>query len=209
MKRRRRNRFSLVLACLASLIFLLYSPAYAQPQANPANYGAKAALQDQSLTLSEMLTYSIQDEYLARSRYNAILKKFGERPPFSRIKRAEERHIQALRPLFSKHKVTVPKDTSLLYTAPPVSLKEAFAAGVRGEMDNIAMYDKFLKERNLPQDVKNVFSNLQNASKGHLAAFQAGLNQLRQQQPEDQKQPENQRQPEDKRQPEQPQQTEE
>ena len=140
---------------------------------------------------------------MARSRYNAILKKFGERPPFSLIKRAEERHIQALLPLFSKHKVMVPKDASLLYTTTPVSLKEAFAAGVRGELDNIAMYEKFLRERNLPQDVKNVFSNLQNASKGHLAAFRAGLNQLRQQQPEDQKQPGDQRQPE------QPQQAEE
>ena len=56
----------------------------------------------------------------------------------------------------------------------PSSLNEAFEAGVTAELENIAMYDRFLQE-DIPHDVKNVFIALRDASKNHLSAFQNHL----------------------------------
>jgi hypothetical protein len=56
----------------------------------------------------------------------------------------------------------------------PRSVKAAFALGVEGEIENIAMYDRFLTF-DLPADVRFVFTNLCNASVNHLAAFERGL----------------------------------
>ncbi len=138
------------------------------------NYGAKGAINATTITFPQMLTYAMQDEYLAQARYNRILDTFGNVRTFTRIKEAELRHITALNPLFSRYQVPLPKDISTLYVTTPSSLKNAYAAGVQGEIDNIAMYEKFLSF-SLPQDVRTIFTQLRNASMNHLQAFQRGL----------------------------------
>ena len=64
------------------------------------NYGAKGALSATILTLPQMLTFALQDEYLAQARYDNILGNFGYIRTFVQIKEAELRHINALVPLF-------------------------------------------------------------------------------------------------------------
>lgn len=155
--------------------FFIKSITYAEP---PTNYGAKGALQDSVISLNEALTYSIQDEYLAQARYDAILSKFGDQRPFSQIKEAEKRHIQALLPLFAKHMVNAPKNNAKKFVDEPTSLKDALKSGVQAEKDNIAMYNKFINTPTIPGDVKTVFTNLRNASLNHLAAFEKGLSKL-------------------------------
>jgi hypothetical protein len=141
----------------------------------PANFGAKGALSDSSITLEEALIYAIQDEYLAQARYDSVINKFGSIRPFSNIKASEKVHILALLNLFQKYNIKIPQDTAEQYVTAPASLKEAFQQGVDGEVDNIAMYEKLTAIPNLPQDAKNVFANLGNASKNHLLAFRRGL----------------------------------
>jgi hypothetical protein len=136
--------------------------------------GAEAAKADQSLTLADMLTYAIQDEYLARARYQLVVEKFGAQRPFTNIIEAEYTHISALTPLFEKYNVPIPVDNARDYSKAPASLRESFEAGVKGEIENIAMYNRFLGQ-NVPEDVRNVFTRLRNASQNHLKAFQKGL----------------------------------
>ncbi|PAC95908.1 rubrerythrin family protein [Bacillus paralicheniformis] len=143
-------------------------------QTRQANYGAAGALNAGSLTLPQMLTYAIQDEYLAQARYNEIISNFGNIRTFIQIKEAELRHINALLSLFERYQVQIPEDISNLYVTAPLSLKAAFAAGVQGEIDNIAMYNKFLTF-DVPADVRTVFTQLRNASQNHLEAFRRGL----------------------------------
>lgn len=137
-------------------------------------YGAKGALNATSLTLREMLTYALQDEYLAQTRYNKILGTFGYIRTFARIQEAELRHISALLQLFNRYQVPVPQDISPLFVTPPATIKKAYAAGVEGEIENIAMYEKFL-DLDIPADIRNVFTRLKDASLNHLAAFERGL----------------------------------
>jgi hypothetical protein len=134
-------------------------------------YGASAAAKDEEYTLEEMLTYAIQDEYLARATYQSILDKYGPQRPFSNIVKAEERHISMLLPLFEAHDLAVPADDALKLVVVPESVEAAYPEEIEAEKVNIAMYEDFLKE-DLPEDVALVFERLENASENHLKAFE-------------------------------------
>lgn len=138
------------------------------------NFGAKGALNAATLSFPQMLTYALQDEYLAQARYNNILGTFGYIPTFARIKEAELRHISALLPLFQRYQVPLPEDTSQSFVTTPQNIKAAYAAGVQGEIDNIGMYNRFLTF-NIPNDARLVFTQLRDASLNHLAAFERGV----------------------------------
>ena len=131
--------------------------------------GASAAKADSNLTVEEMLTYAIQDEYLAQAEYDYIIDTFGSIKPFSNIINAETNHIALLTPLLTKY-ATVPTNTAASVIPKPATVEEALARGVQAEIANIAMYDSFLAKE-LPDDVKTVFTELKAASENHLAAF--------------------------------------
>jgi len=156
------------------LFFLSKNPKVTNTNRQTDNYGAMGALSATTLTLPQMLTYALQDEYLAQARYENILSSFGNIRTFTRIKEAELRHINALLPLFARYQVPLPEDKSQSFITIPESIKAAYAAGVQGEIDNISMYERFLS-LNIPNDVRNVFSQLRNASLNHLEAFERGL----------------------------------
>lgn len=137
-------------------------------------FGSKTALTDPNLTLASMLTYAIQDEYLAHAEYLAILDTYGNQNPFSNIVKAEESHISALTPLFAEYDIALPIDDAADRIILPKSITDALEIGVVAEIDNIDMYQLFL-EQDIPDDVKAVFTNLMKASESHLAAFKNAL----------------------------------
>mgnify|MGYP001764737790 CR=1 FL=1 len=122
-------------------------------------FGAAALSEGKTYTVEEMLTYAIQDEYLARAEYKVIMDAYGEQRPFINIMKAEGVHVQRLLPLFTAYGVTVPEDTALEHTVKPDSLQAAYEAGVTAEVHNIAMYEAFLKQEDLPDDVRVVFDD--------------------------------------------------
>lgn len=138
-------------------------------------YGAACASKDTDLTLEEMLTYAIQDEYLAHGEYDYILKNFGDQKPFNNIIKAEENHIAELKKVFQTYNFTFPLDVSKDYLLIPTSIKNALEIGVQAEIDNIAMYKRFLEQK-LPDDVRATFVFLRNGSENHLSAFRNNLN---------------------------------
>ncbi len=135
-------------------------------------FGAAALSEGKTYTVEEMLTYAIQDEYLARAEYKVIMDAYGEQRPFINIMKAEGGHIELLLPLFTAYGVTVPEDAALEHTVKPDSLQAAYEAGVTAEVNNIAMYEAFLKQSDLPDDVRAVFEALTRASGNHLRAFE-------------------------------------
>ncbi|MEX1376279.1 MAG: DUF2202 domain-containing protein [Eubacteriales bacterium] len=137
------------------------------------DFGAKTALGMDELTIEQMLHYAIQDEYLARQEYEMIMDEYGNQRPFSNIIKAEENHIIWLKELYDAYGYDTPEDNAMDYAVLPDSLSEAFDVGVQAEIDNIAMYEKFLED-DLPDDIKAVFMELRDASKNHLASFEKG-----------------------------------
>jgi len=137
-------------------------------------YGADEAKKLEDYTLEDMLTYAIEDEYLARAEYEAIMKEYGEQKPFSNIIKAEKNHIEELMPLFNTYNIVISENDAKEHVVVPASIEEALAIGVQAEIDNIAMYEMFL-EQDIPQDVRDIFTNLKKASEKHLAAFERGV----------------------------------
>jgi hypothetical protein len=142
--------------------------------ASTSDFGAAGAKAQDSYTLPEMLTYAIQDEYLAKTEYQKIMDTFGVQRPFSNIIKAEDNHISELQPLFTQYDVPLPADTASDYVVIPSTLQDAYKAGVEAEINNIAMYEAFL-EQDLPYDVNAIFENLKTASEKHLQAFERGV----------------------------------
>jgi hypothetical protein len=137
-------------------------------------FGAVGAKADGAYTLEEMLTYAIQDEYLARAEYEKLIEEFDVDRPFTNIIKAEETHIELLKPLFEAYDIPIPSDTSNDHLVIPSELEAVYEIGVQAEIDNIAMYESFLSE-DLPDDVRSAFESLMAASESHLNAFQKNL----------------------------------
>ncbi len=140
-------------------------------------YGAKGAFADKDLTINDMLTYAVQDEYLAHGEYLAIVEKFGNQRPYTNIIRSEETHLSLLEEVYRAYDMDFPADNSASHVVIPATLLEAAQTGVQAEIDNIAMYEMFLSYE-LPANVHDTFTVLMNASESHLKAFQNQVERL-------------------------------
>lgn len=136
------------------------------------SFGSIGALSNDTFTIEEMLIYAIQDEYAARTEYEYILEEFDVTRPFSNIIKAEETHISLLLPLFEEFSLDVPEDTSSAHIIHVTDLQNTFETGVIAEELNIAMYNLFLEQPDLPQSIMDTFVKLRDASINHLRAFQ-------------------------------------
>ena len=125
-------------------------------------------------SIAEALNEAIQDEYLAWSTYDKVIKEFGTVRPFIMIIRAEEQHIASLKALFDKYGLAIPANEWPGEITAPGSLSEACAVGVEAEIANAALY----RERLIPaaegySDIISVFENLMSASQNkHLPSFE-------------------------------------
>jgi hypothetical protein len=164
------NKFVLLLV-LTIAILATSATAFA------ADFGAAGVEAEKNYTIEQMLSYAMQDEYLALAEYTKITEVFGAQRPLTNIMRAETTHIALLKPLFEKYNVAIPQNTAGSYVVVPDSLASALKAGVDAEFSNIEMYEQFLKQ-SLPDDVKSVFTSLMNASQKHLNAFSRNNNRM-------------------------------
>ncbi len=163
--------FGILGLVVASIAFVGFSVSATSDYAVVEDYGVYALSEDGTYTVEEMLVSAIQDEYLAQATYNAIIETYGEIRPFTRIVLAEQTHIDLLLPLFAAYGIEVPANDAANYVVLPDSVSSALATGVEAETLNIAMYETFLNQTELPDDVQTVFEYLQAASQNHLAAF--------------------------------------
>ena len=124
------------------------------------------------LSLQQALSEGLDDEFRARATYQSVLDTYGPVWPFVNIRQSEQRHIDALLPLFKRYGIPVPIDRWVGQVEPPPSIAKACHDGVVGEIGNYQMYDRLLLQVTQP-DVRQVFSNLRNAAAyHHLPAFQ-------------------------------------
>ena len=133
--------------------------------------GSAAVTDGQTYTIEQMLTYALQDEYMAQAEYEAIMQAFGVTNPYANIVKAELTHQEELLPLFAAYGIAVPENTAAANVVLPATLQEAYEIGVQAEINNIAMYQAFMAQSDVPDDVRLVFDELINGSQSHLEAF--------------------------------------
>lgn len=143
---------------------------------NPLILALSLGLAPQAKPLPQQSVQALQaalvDEWKAEATYRAILKRHGDSRPFSNIVLAEGRHQAALVRLFEAHGLPVPPNP---YAVKPPEAPESFQASVQlalqAEVDNVALYDRWLELVQEP-DLRCVFENLRQASQErHLPAL--------------------------------------
>jgi hypothetical protein len=121
-----------------------------------------------------LLGDAVQEEYKAQMLYRSVLEDFPGALPFAAIVESEARHVEALQMLFTRRQQTPPASLWTPASFEPFgSIPAACAGGVDAETRDAAFYTPYLQRTDLPQDVRNVFTNLQAASlENHLPAFE-------------------------------------
>jgi hypothetical protein len=124
--------------------------------------------------VATVLGLALQEEYRAQNLYLSVLEDHPAAVPFATIVESETRHVEALQALFARRQMPAPPSSWTPASFPPYSsLPLACAAGVLAETADAAFYTPYLIRTDLPQDVRNVFTNLQAASlESHLPAFE-------------------------------------
>lgn len=152
------------------LVMMFGTVAYA----SESEVGSSAAASQEEFTLEEMLQYALEDERMAQAEYAEIMDVFDVTRPFSNIEKAEVNHEEAIIELYEARDLEVPEFDPKDYVIIPETLVEIYEIGVQAEINNIAMYEKFL-EQDLDDDVRLVFEALRDGSINHLAAFEKKL----------------------------------
>ncbi len=117
------------------------------------------------------LLLALNDEYMAWATYDQINKDFNDPRPFINIQKAEAKHFDRLKNLFSIYKIPVPENAWEGKTPKFESVVEACKAGVDAEIANRDLYTKLFKSTER-EDILLVYKNLQRASdENHLPAF--------------------------------------
>ena len=119
-----------------------------------------------------VLHEALEDEYRSWTTYDQVLLDFGEVRPFSNIREAEARHIEALRTLYVRYGLPLPENTWAGRVDRYEDLHAACEAGVEAEAANAEMYERLITASSRA-DILTVLRNLQEASQQrHLPAFQ-------------------------------------
>lgn len=144
-----------------------------------ANAGQKISLGED---VQKALVIAVEDEFRAQAFYGAIQLKFGEQRPFSNLQRAEGQHAAMLKSVMERYGLQAPKNGFArkegelitewtMRLEVPKSVASAGKLAYKLEVENVEMYDKFLKLE-MPKDVRQVFLNVRRASEqNHMRAL--------------------------------------
>jgi hypothetical protein len=135
------------------------------------------------------LAFTREEERMARDLYTAFADQYDGALPFSRIVNSEQRHYDAVGTLLTRYGIADPSagKSAGSYADPTIqklydgwlaegkkSLAAAYGVGVALEKRDIADLGTALSATSAT-DVKQLYTQLQNASKHHLAAFEAAV----------------------------------
>jgi len=138
-----------------------------------------------SAAVAADLTFSRDEERMARDLYAVIAAQYGDAIPFSMITDSEQRHFDAIGTLLVRYGVADPAsgksagvyanaDIQKLYDSllaqSKTSLTEAYKVGIAVEKRDIADVTDAMKTAT-QADIDRVYANLLNGSDMHLRAF--------------------------------------
>lgn len=144
---------------------------------------AQATVPDDTLVAD--LSYMREEERFARDVYTALAEHYDQARPFSTIKNAEQRHLDAIGALLTSYGIDDPSEGlaagdyayneldqqyASLVANGTASLPKAYAAGVTIETQDIADLEAAIA-RTAEPDALRVFQRLLSGSENHLRAF--------------------------------------
>lgn len=94
---------------MKKIVYLLIALIWFSSIISAEDFGASGALVKNELELEEMLSYAIQDEYLALREYEALIDEFGLDRPYSNIAESEKTHIRYLETIYRDYNIDIPE----------------------------------------------------------------------------------------------------
>ena len=155
-----------------SILIITFMLVAATTLAAGSGYGAKRITPTEKLTVQSILEYAAEEEYLARANYKAAITMTGTAKPFSDMVKKSDTDIASLQKLFTDRQLPVPTDESKIHVTFPFDFNSAKQAGEQMEADRLAMYERFLREPNLPNDLRVFFLQVKETSMKNLRTFQ-------------------------------------
>ncbi|MFA5010790.1 MAG: DUF2202 domain-containing protein [Ignavibacteria bacterium] len=163
--------------------YLFTEEAKAQEK-HSCNYAVDLPKQDVSAGEEKEMLYMIEEEKMARDFYVTLFDKWGLRP-FGNIKKAEQRHMDAIESILNKYGIANPvsglktgefkneKIKNLYLSLIEQGNKSALDALKAGaEIEEVDIKDLMEAVKNTDnKDIAIVYNNLQRASENHLRAF--------------------------------------
>jgi len=122
-----------------------------------SSVGSSESLSDMA-DLHEMLIDTLHNEYRSHARYQAVLDKFDRPSPFPLVDEQSEEKILALQKVLEKYNLPIGKNPYLGHIIAPDRIVQACRKGKEGELETIALYEKFLPLVTDFTDVHTVFS---------------------------------------------------
>ena len=122
--------------------------------------------------LEQVLTEAINEEYKARATYQAVIEKHGAIAPFTNIVNAESTHVEAWKNLLQKNSFAVPADPYAGKVTAPETVKAACQAGVAAEKEDVALYDRLMKDTTDAEALKVMAEQRKVSQENHLPAFE-------------------------------------
>jgi hypothetical protein len=158
----------LPLVIVATALAVPSRPAAAQTQAGHGQPAASASEKPARLgdAAKAAVEEALRDELRGEAMYARVLKDHGDVRPFSNVVRAERRHAAFLEDVLKARGLAVPEAPAGEVPA-YATVKEACAAAVAFEVENVALYDRLLAKGSLPDDVKRAFDHNRMASLDH------------------------------------------
>jgi hypothetical protein len=164
------TRFTKILPLVIAAIALVVPshPAAAQTQAGHGQPAASAPEKPAPLgdSAKAAVEEALRDELRGEAMYARVLKDHGNVRPFSNVVRAEHRHAAFLEDVLKARGLAVP-EAPAGEVPTYATVKEACAAAVAFEVENVALYDRLLAKGPLPDDVKRAFDHNRFASLDH------------------------------------------
>jgi hypothetical protein len=164
------TRFTKILPLAVAALALVVPSRAAAAQAHAGHGQPAASASEKPAPLGDSARAAVEealrDELRGEAMYARVLKDHGDVRPFSNVVRAERRHAAFLEDVLKARGLAVPEAPAGEIPA-YASVKEACAAAVAFEVENVALYDRLLAKGPLPDDVKRAFDHNRMASLDH------------------------------------------
>ncbi len=154
-------------------------------EAVPVSSSASAVAVDADVATA--LRFAREEERMARDLYATLADRYDGAAPFAMITRSEQRHFDAVGRLLDRYRIADPAQDAKAGSYADPTLQKLYDQWLeQGQTSRSAAYDVgvALEQRDIADlgrtlatvdqtDVREVFTSLLDASRHHLAAFQA------------------------------------
>ena len=128
----------------------------------------KKVKEDKNLSVEKMVKYALQNEYEKRDTYKFLVDRFINEKAFDEIYNNKKVSVSIIEAFANKQGVKIEKYKANKNINIYSNIKETKTAMRDSELENIIIYNTFINQKEVPQELILVFSRIKEISKMNL-----------------------------------------